>query len=126
MVIVQIVNSVVSKPKIFVKIELAIMSAFVLRDYTKVIIVNQLILFSISWSVSVSLTFYQICNIPYLLECSQLVPVGARTTRHWNKGNVPMYICLSQLHRSLAFASNHRICICNRGTIFNCLQFMNM
>ena len=47
--IVLIVNKVERKLKIFVKIELEIMSASILRDYTKVIIINQLILFSIQF-----------------------------------------------------------------------------
>ena len=47
--IVLIVNSVERKLKIFVKIKLLIMSAYILRDYTKVIIINQLIIFSIEF-----------------------------------------------------------------------------
>ena len=47
--VVLIVNSVVSELKRFVKIDLVTMSASALRDYTKAIIFDQLIiLFSIS------------------------------------------------------------------------------
>ena len=75
--IVLIVNSVERKLKIFVKIELEIMSASILRDYTKVIIVvNQLILFSIEF-----LLFYHFYRF-FVLKCPQLVPLGARMTRH--------------------------------------------
>ena len=56
--IVLIVNKVERKLKIFVKIELEIMSACILRDYTKVIIINQLILFSIEFLL-IFLYFYR-------------------------------------------------------------------
>ena len=29
------------------------------------------------------------------MRCPQLVPIGTRTTRHFNKGYVCMYVCMS-------------------------------
>ena len=68
--IVLIVNSVERKRMIFVKIELEIMSASIIRDYTKVIIVvNQLILFSIEFL----LIFYHF----YRFLCVKVSPISA-------------------------------------------------